>query len=276
MLDVRGGLSPERIRLCAEVCLMQKKKIALIGATGSIGNSALDVIRKYPDKFEVVLMAGGCNWQALAALAVEFNPQSITISSESGYAELKRELSGTAIQLGAGESGLDELLAGCGADLCISAAAGTHGLKPAISALRLGMDVALANKESLVAAGGIVMRLARENNCRILPLDSEHSAIMQCLEGNKSTEDIARIVITSSGGAVRDIPIETLAAVTPQQALCHPNWSMGRKITIDSATLANKALEVMEAHWLFDLPYEIIDVLVHRQSIVHGLVAFTD
>ena len=254
---------------------MNQKAIAIIGATGSIGQSAAQILRQYPARFRAVLLAAGVNAHKLAELALEFKPVFAAIADEKQLPILKDLLCGSGIECVGGPGALCRALARSGASICLSAACGTSGLATTLTAIEAGMDVALANKESLVAAGEILMPLAQKRGVRILPVDSEHSALFQCLSAGRS-EEVHKLIITASGGALRDLPLEALAGIDPQRALAHPTWSMGRKITIDSATLANKALEVIEAHWLFGVPYERIEVLLHRQSIIHGLVEYRD
>ena len=254
---------------------MNQKAIAIIGATGSIGQSAAQILRQYPARFRAVLLAAGVNAQKLADLALEFKPVYAAIADEKQLPLLKDLLCGSGIECIGGQDALCRALARSGAGICLSAACGTSGLATTLTAIEAGMDVALANKESLVAAGEILMPLAQKRGVRILPVDSEHSALFQCLSAGRA-EEVHRLIITASGGALRDLPLAELADIDPQRALAHPTWSMGRKITIDSATLANKALEVIEAHWLFGDPYERIEDRLHRQSIIHGLVEYRD
>lgn len=251
------------------------KTIAIVGATGSIGQSALDVIRQHPARFRATFLAGGSNAEKLARCIREFRPVCAGIADVSKYSELKALVSGTGVRLLAGDAEIEAYLRTAPAQMCLSAACGSAGLGATLAALEARMTIALANKESLVAAGALIIPRAQETGVRILPVDSEHSALFQCLQGAAGKE-VRKYIITASGGAFRDFSAQELERVTPQQALAHPTWSMGPKITVDSATLANKALEVIEAHWLFHAPYEKIEVLVHRQSAVHGMVEFCD
>jgi 1-deoxy-D-xylulose-5-phosphate reductoisomerase len=247
------------------------KKIAIIGATGSIGRSALSVIRAHATRFRVTALIGGGNAAALAAQIAEFQPPVAALRDEKAARALARDFPGTKIY--GGETGIAECLPASGAEICVSAFGGIAGLLPTLTAMDCGMDIALANKETLVAAGEIVKRRARLRGVKILPVDSEHSALRQCLAGCEISR-VRRAIITASGGAF--LHWTNLSAVTPAAALNHPTWSMGKKITIDSATLANKALETIEAHFLFDLPYDKIEVWIHPQSVVHGAVEFID
>lgn len=253
------------------------KKIAILGSTGSIGTQSLDVIRRFPDKFKVVSMTCGKNTELFRKQLKEFRPLvAVTADRDDAEAlerELSPELSGTRFAWG--EEGLIDAAALAEADIVLNSLMGMRGLVPTYHAIESGKDIALANKETLVAGGELVMNLAGEKGVRLLPVDSEHSAIFQCLEGNRDKK-IRRILLTASGGPFRGYTYEDLRGVTAAQALKHPNWSMGKKITIDSATMMNKGLEVIEARWLFDVPSEDIQVLVHPQSIVHSAVEFED
>ncbi len=253
------------------------KKIAILGSTGSIGTQSLDVIRRFPDKFKVVSMTCGKNTELFRKQLKEFRPL-IAVTADRDDAEvlereLSPELSGTRCAWG--EEGLIAAATLAEADIVLNSLMGMRGLVPTYHAIESGKDIALANKETLVAGGELVMNLAGEKGVRLLPVDSEHSAIFQCLEGNRDKK-IRRILLTASGGPFRGYTYEDLEGVTAAQALKHPNWSMGKKITIDSATMMNKGLEVIEARWLFDVPSEDIQVLVHPQSIVHSAVEFED
>jgi 1-deoxy-D-xylulose-5-phosphate reductoisomerase len=253
------------------------KKIAILGSTGSIGTQSLDVIRRFPDKFKVVSMTCGKNTELFRKQLKEFRPLvAVTADRDDAEAlerELSPELSGTRFAWG--EEGLIAAATLAEADIVLNSLMGMRGLVPTYHAIESGKDIALANKETLVAGGELVMNLAGEKGVRLLPVDSEHSAIFQCLEGNRDKK-IRRILLTASGGPFRGYTYEDLRGVTAAQALKHPNWSMGKKITIDSATMMNKGLEVIEARWLFDVPSEDIQVLVHPQSIVHSAVEFED
>ena len=252
-----------------------KKKIAVLGSTGSIGRQALRVMASYPERFSVVALSANREVKLLAEQVRRFKPALVAIGDHSFYRELRAELRDLNLEIIAGEEGLCRLAGQSGADLVLNALVGFAGLKPTLSALDSGTGVALANKESLVAGGHLVMPLAARVGVPVIPVDSEHSAIFQCLQGQGSSV-VERIILTASGGPFFGLSGPELAAVTPEQALIHPNWQMGTKITVDSATLMNKGLEVIEARWFFDLPYERIRVVVHRESIVHSLVEFRD
>ncbi|MDH7497445.1 MAG: 1-deoxy-D-xylulose-5-phosphate reductoisomerase [Syntrophomonadaceae bacterium] len=249
-----------------------RQKVVIIGCTGSIGEQALDVVRQHPDRFQVVGLAAGRRGERLAELAREFAPQVVGVGSEHSYPALRRLLPG--MEMVAGEEGLAWMAALPAADTVLVAVTGVVGILPTLAALQAGKRVALANKETLVAAGDLVMRLAAERQALLLPVDSEHSAIFQCLEGEE--EYVRQLWLTASGGPFRDLGPEELRRVTPEMALQHPTWNMGPKITIDSATLMNKGLEVIEAHHLFGVEYDQIAVVIHPRSIVHSLVEFVD
>lgn len=251
-----------------------KQRIALLGSTGSIGTQTLDVVSHYPEMFEVRTLVAGTQWELLAQQAIEYDVDTVVIADESKYESLSEALANYPIKVFAGAESIEQVVASSEVDVVVNALVGYAGLHPTIAALKAGKKLALANKESLVVAGELVMRLSKEHNAPILPIDSEHSAIFQCLVGEQSP--LKRLVITCSGGALRDLPLEALAGVTPEQALCHPQWQMGRKITIDSATLVNKGFEVIEAHWLFGVGAEQISVVIHPQSIIHSMVEFED
>ncbi len=253
-----------------------KKRLAILGSTGSIGLSALDVVGSRPDDFEIVSLTAARSVEALASQIQAFRPKLAAVATAEAAKELKGLLKlDTGVQIVHGAEGYLEAAAGCGADMVLSAMVGAAGLMPTLAAVKSGADIALANKETLVAGGELVMDAARQSGAAILPVDSEHSAIFQCLMAGDPA-DVARIWLTASGGPFRKTSTERMAKVTPEMALDHPNWSMGPKITIDSATLMNKGLEVIEAHWLFDQPYENIRVVVHPQSMVHSMVEFVD
>lgn len=255
--------------------MASKKRIALLGATGSIGTSTLRVLRAMPDAFELVLVsAGGGNIEKLAGIAAEFKAPHAVTSEEICLPQLRSQLpSGTKAY--AGEGALCDLLATLEIDLVVSAIVGNAAIKPVVAAMESGKDIALASKEVLVAAGYPVMKLAAEKNVRILPVDSEHSALFQCLEGHKA-ENVEKLILTASGGPFRGKTLDEIGKVTWADAMKHPTWSMGPKVTLDSATLMNKALEMVEAHHLFNMSEERIDVLVHPQSIVHSIVEWRD
>ncbi|MGV3764181.1 1-deoxy-D-xylulose-5-phosphate reductoisomerase [Parapedobacter sp.] len=254
---------------------MVKKQIAILGATGSIGTQVLDVVRAYTDRFDVAVLTAATNSQLLVAQALEFRPGRVVIADERKYQEVKKALSHTPIQVLAGIPALEDVVRGDGVDLVVSALVGSVGLRPTVAAIKAGKDIALANKETLVVAGQLVMDLVQKYGVRLLPVDSEHSAIFQCIAGEQHNP-IEKIYLTASGGPFRGKSSEYLATVGADAALRHPNWVMGAKITIDSASLMNKGLEVIEAKWLFGLQTRQIDVIVHPQSIVHSLVQFTD
>lgn len=249
------------------------KKIALLGATGSIGTQTLDVIRTHRDEFSLVSMSVGQNIDKAREIVAEFQPRILSVSKKEDYEVLKDEFLNITIVYG--EEGLIEVATCSEADVVVTAVMGSVGLFPTIEAIRARKTIALANKETLVTAGHLVMKEAQEYGVSILPVDSEHSAIYQCLQG-ENVKEINRLIITASGGSFRDKTRQELEGVTVEEALNHPNWSMGAKITIDSATMMNKGLEVIEAHWLFNMPYEKIDVLLHKQSIIHSMVEFHD
>jgi 1-deoxy-D-xylulose-5-phosphate reductoisomerase len=254
------------------------KNIVILGSTGSIGKSALDVVSKFPDRFKIIGLAAGRNISLLIKQIAEFRPEIVAVSDENTYKNLKSQIPNPKsqnIELLFGTEGISRVAAMPNADTVISAIVGSAGLLPTIAAIKAGKTVALANKETLVMAGDLVMSLVKEHGATLLPVDSEHSAIFQCIKGYEKCS-IKKIILTASGGPFAGKTIEELEKVSPESALKHPNWSMGRKITIDSATLMNKGLEVIEAHYLFGLPPEKIDVLIHPQSIMHSVVEFID
>jgi 1-deoxy-D-xylulose-5-phosphate reductoisomerase len=251
------------------------KNVAIIGSTGSIGRNALAVMREYTAQFRVAALIAGKNADLLATQIAEFQPPFAALADAEIAMQWRRENRFPAAQIFGGDDGIAECLQASGANLCVSAFGGISGLLPTLAAIDAGLDIALANKETLVAAGEIVIARARQKGVKILPVDSEHSAVWQCLAG-RDWASVHRVILTASGGAFRDTPPEQLNAMTPAAALKHPTWSMGKKVTVDSATLANKALEVIEARFLFDLPYEKITVLIHPQSVLHGAVEFAD
>jgi len=252
-----------------------KKHIAILGSTGSIGTQALEVIEANPHLFEVQVLTAQHNVDLLISQALKFKPKTVVIGKESAYTILKDALSSTNIVVLAGAKALEEVVQFAEIDIVLTALVGYAGLLPTVKAIEAGKDIALANKETLVVAGAFIMPLAEKYQVKILPVDSEHSAIFQCLVG-ENYDTIEKIILTASGGPFRGYTIEQLQKVTKAQALKHPNWSMGAKITIDSASLMNKGLEVIEAKWLFGLEADQIEVIVHPQSIVHSLVQFTD
>ena len=254
---------------------VKKKKIAILGSTGSIGTQALEVVRQNPDKFEIEVLTAYSNADLLLKQALEFQPNTVVIVDESKYDFLSNELWKEDIKTYAGESSLEDVVQMEDVDLVLTALVGYSGLKPTIAAIEAGKPIALANKETLVVAGELITQLADKKGVPIYPVDSEHSAIFQSLAGEFHNK-IEKIYLTASGGPFRGWSAEKLATVTKAQALKHPNWEMGAKITIDSATLMNKGLEVIEAKWLFGLKNEQIDVIVHPQSIIHSIVQFED
>ena len=252
-----------------------RRRIAILGSTGSIGTQTLDVIRQHPDLFEVVMLSAGSNSDLLARQAVEFDAGSVVICDGNKYRGLADTLQPKGIKVFTGTDSLCSLAAADNVDIVVGAMVGFAGLRPTLAALEAGKIVALANKETLVAAGSLVTSAMRANNGVILPVDSEHSAIFQCLLAAQGNEAV-KIHLTASGGPFRTWPREKMAEATAAQALKHPNWNMGAKVTIDSATMMNKGFEVMEARWLFDMQPENINVLVHPESIIHSMVEFTD
>lgn len=250
------------------------RKIAILGSTGSIGTQALDVIRQHPEQFSVVALAAGKNIDLLTEQAHEFQPQLVSVATKELAEKIQHQLPSNTKAVW-GEEGALAAATHPDADFIISAIVGSAGLLPTLAAIEAGKAIGLANKEALVTAGHIVMRKAKEHDVSVIPIDSEHSAIFQCLQGEDKSA-IRRLIITASGGSFRDLTREQLADVTVKEALAHPNWSMGAKVTIDSATMMNKGLEVIEAHWLFDLPYNKIDTILHKESIIHSMVEFTD
>lgn len=250
------------------------RKIAIIGSTGSIGTQTLDVVKKHPERFSIEALAAGSNVELLLEQVKEFKPRIVSVGSKQLAEQISNALpQGTALFYG--EEGLIQVAAQNDADIVITAIVGSRGLPATLAAISAGKDIGLANKETLVTAGHLVTELARNNNVSIIPVDSEHSAIFQCLNG-ESLKEVAQITLTASGGSFRNLSREQLVDVTVEDALKHPNWSMGAKITIDSATMVNKGLEVIEAHWLFGLPYDQIGVLLHPESIVHSFVEYRD
>lgn len=250
------------------------KRIALLGSTGSIGTQAIEVIKAHPSLRAEVLTAQS-NAELLIRQALELKPQAVVITDTSRYLQVKEALASTPVQVMAGEEALSEVVQSEQIDMVLTALVGYAGLKPTISAIMKGKDIALANKETLVIAGDLITSMAAAHGVRILPVDSEHSAIFQCLVGEEGNP-VEKIYLTASGGPFRGKDRQSLSKVTPEQALKHPNWSMGAKITIDSATMMNKGLEVIEAKWLFGLQPDQIDVIVHPQSIIHSIVQFED
>ncbi len=253
---------------------MNKRRIAILGATGSIGTQALDVISQHPDMFEVELLTANNNAQLLIEQALKFKPNNVVICNESLYNTVNEALCKEDIKVWAGMESVNSLVQGDSVDMVLASMVGFSGLEPTINAIKAGKPIALANKETLVAAGSIVTRLAREYNSPILPVDSEHSAIFQCLQGERTR--VEKLILTASGGPFRTWSREDIAKATREQALKHPNWDMGAKVTIDSASMMNKGLEMIEASWLFQMSPDDIEIVVHPQSIVHSMVQFTD
>jgi 1-deoxy-D-xylulose-5-phosphate reductoisomerase len=251
------------------------KKLSILGSTGSIGTSTLAVVEKFPDRFRVVALGGGNNIALLEAQVRKHRPLIAAVAGEQAASELRSRCSDLPVRILGGIEGMIQAAAADEADITVSSIVGTAGLVPTMAAVRAGKDIALANKEVLVTAGELVMAECRARNVRLFPVDSEHSAIFQCLQAGER-RDVRRLILTASGGPFRDHTRSMLAKVTREDALRHPNWNMGKKITIDSATLMNKGLEVIEARWLFGMQPEQIGVLVHAQSIVHSLVEFRD
>jgi 1-deoxy-D-xylulose-5-phosphate reductoisomerase len=270
---------------------MNRKRVVILGATGSIGESALTVARDIPERMEIVGLAAKSNAQKLAAAANEIRPESVCLVDETQVDVLRKALDYEP-RIFSSESGLLEIACLTNADMVLVAIVGTGGLRPALAAIKAGKDLAVASKEILVMAGEIVMREARENGVHVLPVDSEHNAIFQCIVAQASplaksprgasgtltplSRDVRRIILTASGGPFRETPRARFDSITPEQALKHPTWNMGPKITIDSATLFNKGLEMIEAHWLFGVEMGRVEVVIHPQSIVHSMVEFTD
>ena len=254
---------------------MQKKRIAILGSTGSIGRQALDVIRQHRDLFEVELLTANNSAELLIQQAIEFDANNVVICNEDKYQETAEALAPHYIKVFTGMQSVCDLVQSEDIDIVLTSMVGFSGLSSTIAAIRAGKTIALANKETLVAAGEIVMNLAAQHKSRILPVDSEHSAIFQCLMGSAGA-DIEKIHLTASGGPFRTWSHEDIAKATPAQALNHPNWSMGSKITIDSATMMNKGLEIIEARWLFGTPGGKINVVVHPESIIHSMVEYAD
>ena len=254
---------------------MEKRRIAILGSTGSIGRQALDVVRQHRDLFDVELITANNSSSLLIEQAIEFDANNVVICNEDKYREVADALQPHYIKVFAGMKSVCELVASENIDIVLTAMVGFSGLESTVAAIRAGKTIALANKETLVAAGGIVTGLARQNHVPILPVDSEHSAIFQCLQGAYGNT-ISKIHLTASGGPFRTWDKDRIAAVTFEQALNHPRWNMGRKVTIDSATMMNKGLELIEAKWLFDISPEKIRVVVHPQSVIHSMVEFED
>lgn len=251
------------------------KKLVVLGSTGSIGRNTLEVVRLFPDKFKIIGLAAGKNIALLSEQVKEFQPRLVAVEREDDARELRKCFSSSRIRILSGETGLKEVASLGQADLVVSAITGIAGLKPTLTALERGKDVALANKESMVVAGAFLRKIAAKTGAKIIPVDSEHSGVFQCLNGQKK-KFLRKVYLTASGGPFLKVPIEDLPRKSCNEALQHPRWKMGKKVTIDSATLMNKGLELIEARWFFDLKPEQLDVLIHPQSVVHALVEFKD
>lgn len=251
------------------------KKISILGSTGSIGVSTLEIVAAHPNRFKVVALSAGNNLELLCKQIALFSPQVVAVISEESARELRGMLPGKKPEILYGVPGMIAVATAAEAEIVVAAIVGAAGLVPTAAAIKAGKDVALANKETLVTAGHLIMGMVEEHGVKLYPVDSEHSAVFQSLQGHRR-EDVRRIILTASGGPFRDYPLEKLAHVSIADALNHPNWSMGQKITIDSATMMNKGLEVIEARWLFDMPAEKIGVHIHPQSIVHSMVEYVD
>lgn len=263
-------VSTDKYDMSAEV-----KRVSILGSTGSIGTQTLDVIESHPDRFRAKILTAGNNWELLARQAKRHRPSLVVISNDDHYPALKEALAGTGIETASGPEAIKEAATRYDDDIVVGALVGYAGLIPTLAAIRKGKDVALANKETLVAGGEIMTKAALESGARILPVDSEHSAIFQCLQG-EAKEKVDRLILTASGGPFLNTPASELPYVTPADALRHPNWDMGAKVTIDSASMMNKGFEMIEARWLFDCRPEDIEVVVHPQSIVHSMVEYHD
>lgn len=249
------------------------KHLSILGSTGSIGTSTLDVVSKHPERFRVVALAAGSNIKLLEDQINQFRPEVVAVYNDASAEELKKK--NLPVDILSGEQGLTAVACFDKTDMVVSAIVGSPGLLPTYEAIKAGKDIALANKEALVMAGKLIMEEASRREVKIIPVDSEHSAVFQCLHG-RNMDEVKKIILTASGGSLRKKSIDELEHITPAEALKHPNWDMGRKITIDSATLMNKGLEVIEARWLFDVPADRIGVILHPQSIVHSMVEFMD
>lgn len=251
------------------------KRIAILGSTGSIGKQALDVIKQHPDQFEAYVLTAGNNAELLVEQAIEFQPNCVVIANESKYDAVSAALQNYPIKVYAGSEALCQVVENQAIDIVLTAMVGFAGLRPTVAAIKAHKTLALANKETLVVAGSIIQKLCFDNKVSILPVDSEHSAIFQCLNGEQYNR-IQRILLTASGGPFRKMSKEQLEGVTPEQALKHPNWKMGAKITIDSASMMNKGFEMIEAHWLYNVAPKDIQVVVHPESVIHSAVEFED
>ncbi len=253
---------------------MTKRRLAILGSTGSIGTQTLDVVYRHPDLFEIELLTAYSNTTLLIEQAIKFNANSVVICDELRYKEVKEALDKHDIKVFAGASSIDDIVSGSNIDMVVTAMVGFSGLKPTISAIKAGKAIALSNKETLVVAGQIITELARKSGSPIIPVDSEHSAIFQCLQGERA--DVEKLILTASGGPFIGKSRRELESVGISEALNHPRWQMGPKVTIDSASMMNKGLELIEAHWLFGTHPDNIEIVVHPQSIIHSMVQFTD
>lgn len=251
------------------------KKLSILGSTGSIGVSTLEIVASHPDRFKVVALTAGNNMELLRKQIALFSPQVVSVMNESLARELARSLPSAKTEILHGVPGLIAAATAADAQMVVAAIVGAAGLVPTAAAIRAGKDVALANKETLVTAGGLIMKMVKEKQVHLYPVDSEHSAVFQSLQGHRGN-DVKRIILTASGGPFLNMPLHQLSQVSVADALNHPNWSMGQKISIDSATMVNKGLEVIEARWLFDVPGERISVNIHPQSIIHSMVEYID
>jgi 1-deoxy-D-xylulose-5-phosphate reductoisomerase len=251
------------------------KHLSILGSTGSIGVSTLEIVAAYPDRFHIVALTAGKNLELFARQIRQFSPRIAAVASPEDIPRLKEMCSGLSVEILGGVDGITAAATADETEMVVAAIVGAAGLVPTAAAIRAGKDIALANKETLVTAGHLFMDMVAQYGVKLYPVDSEHSAVFQSIEGHRS-QDISKIILTASGGPFLNTPAEQLAGVTVRDALNHPNWSMGRKITIDSATMMNKGLEVLEARWLFDVPVEKIDVNIHPQSIIHSMVEYVD
>ena len=252
-----------------------KKKISILGSTGSIGVNALNVIRNISKNFKIRHLTGNTNSELMIEQSREFNPDSIVMTNEAAAEKVKKELVNDGVEVLSGRNNLLKIAKNKSVDLVLNALVGSSGMEPTLNALKAGVDVALSNKESLVVAGDIITAAMNSSGAKLFPVDSEHSAIWQCMIG-ESLDDIERIILTGSGGPFRERPLKTFDNILVSEALNHPNWDMGKKITIDSATMMNKGLEVIEAYWLFNMQVSQIDIIVHPQSIIHSMIEFKD
>lgn len=251
------------------------KKISILGSTGSIGRNALKVVDNLKDEFDVAYLTANTNYELLIEQALKYKPQAVNIFDSKHAKEIEAKLKQKNIDVLVGRDGLLEISKMKNIDLVLNALVGTAGMEPTLNALKVGNDVALSNKESLVMAGHLVKKIQNESGANLYPIDSEHSAIWQCLQGEQK-EDISKLILTGSGGPFRTRDIKTFSGITPKEALKHPNWNMGNKITIDSATMMNKGLEIIEAYWLFDFAPNDIEVVIHPQSIIHSMIELKD